>query len=694
MLHMKSISAVSIATFTAGTSVFLPPLANPVMAAPFKPNIPADQRGILGIDMTTDISAVRLAGICFLPDCPESGLLDGNHNMDINSDSKFCEDRGYVSSCPENTAKIPDSECYRDASYFKCSEAQWCKDNGYNTTSCSVPQYPSEQCPNGELLYKSCKTDSTQACKELGYTNSCPSGQKLKKNSGRCTYDSSYGTCCTPSGCPSYTSLTSSSYGTNGTDGCEYACYYTCDPNCPDGTSASDPGGCGGSTRNGCGNVTCYYPYQSCCSYTTTEAYCSAQCKYTSGSSCVKNGATYYSSCGSSKCGTGYRCSNGTCVSTCNYSYTSTSCAAQCKNVGSMSCVKDGTTYYESCGSSKCPSGQTCENGICSPAPTSGYCCGYSICGYNGTSHSNDSDCLRIYGVSCYNICMIYYPTCDDMQASCSVSGGTPVFQYCSNVGTNNYGAHALFTCETDSSPEECTYTVTEDYCSSQCKNVGSTSCVKDGTTYYESCGSSKCGTGYTCSNGTCTSTCNYTITSESCYAQCKNVGSMSCVKDGTTYYESCGSSKCGTGYTCSNGTCTSTCNYTITKESCEAQCKSIVGAISCVKDGTTYYETCGISLCSSGQTCENGICVSPAPASGDCCGYSSCGYYNGTSHSNDSGCQSEFGMSCYNYCMERFGVACSDMQTSCTASGGSLVFQSCYVAGFNGYFSAKFTCE
>ena len=555
MLHMKSISAVSIATFTAGASVFLPPLANPVMAAPFKPNIPADQRGILGIDMTTDISAVRLAGICFLPDCPESGLLDGNYDMDINSDSKFCEDRGYVSSCPENTSKIPDSECYRDASYFKCSEAQWCKDNGYNTTSCSVPQYPSEQCPNGELLYKSCKTDSAQACKELGYTNSCPSGQKLKKNSGRCTYDSSYGTCCTPSGCPSYTSLTSSSYGTNGTDGCEYACYYTCDPNCPDGTSTSNPGGCGGSTQNGCGNVTCYYPYQSCCSYTTTEAYCSAQCKYTSGSSCVKNGATYYSSCGSSKCGTGYSCSNGTCVSTCNYSYTSASCAAQCKNVGSMSCVKDGTTYYESCGSSKC-------------------------------------------------------------------------------------------------------------------------------------------GTGYTCSNGTCTSTCNYTITKESCEAQCKNVGSMSCVKDGTTYYESCGSSKCGTGYTCSNGTCTSTCNYTITKESCEAQCKSVVGAISCVKDGTTYYETCGISLCSSGQTCENGICVSPAPASGDCCGYSSCGYYNGTSHSNDSGCQSEFGMSCYNYCMERFGVACSDMQTSCTASGGSLVFQSCYVAGFNGYFSAKFTCE
>ena len=249
-------------------------------------------------------------GICFLPDCGDDQPI-----LIEPIDVKYCEENGYVSSCPENTAKIPDSECYRDTNYFKCSKSQWCKENGYNITSCSVPQYPSEQCPNGEALYKSCQTDNARACSELGYVKSCSSGQKLKNSSGRCAYDSSYGTCCTPSGCPAYTSLTSSSYGTNGTDGCEYTCYYTCDPNCPSGTSTSDPGGCGGSTTNGCGNVTCYYPYQSCCSYTTTEAYCTSLCKNVGSDSCVKNGTTYYSSCGSSKCSSSQTCNNGTCKS-------------------------------------------------------------------------------------------------------------------------------------------------------------------------------------------------------------------------------------------------------------------------------------------------------------------------------------------------------------------------------------------
>ena len=247
MLHMKLNSAVSVLAVAAAFSIFLPSPA--------------------------------YSGVCFLPDCAEEDL-SGEPGMDINSDSKYCEENGYVSSCPENTARIPDSTCYRDDNYFKCSKQQWCKDNGYNISSCSIPQYLSEQCPNGENLYKSCKTDNQRACQDLGYKNSCSSGQKLKKNSGRCAYDSSYGTCCTPTGCPSYTSLTSSSYGTNGTDGCEYTCYYTCNMNCPSGTTTSNPGGCGGSTRNGCGTKTCYYPYEACCSETCPSSHPYSNCDY------------------------------------------------------------------------------------------------------------------------------------------------------------------------------------------------------------------------------------------------------------------------------------------------------------------------------------------------------------------------------------------------------------------------------
>ena len=220
--------------------------------------------------------------------------------MNINEDTEFCESKGYTyyasGECPQYYAKV--GQCNRDDHYLKCDAKTWCEQNGYNTTSCSIPKYVDQPCPSYGSLYKQCKTDNQRACRDTGYTNSCPSGQKLKKNSGRCSYDSSYGTCCRPSGCPSYTSLTYSSYGSNGTDGCEYTCYYTCNMNCPSGTSTSNPGGCGGSTRNGCGTKTCYYPYQSCCTPSRSESGCS--------------------------CGT-YSCSDGcggtrTCCSTCSSS--------------------------------------------------------------------------------------------------------------------------------------------------------------------------------------------------------------------------------------------------------------------------------------------------------------------------------------------------------------------------------------
>ena len=264
MLHMKLNSAVSVFSIAAAFSVFLPSPA--------------------------------YSGICFLPDCDEKGI----DFPDINIDTKYCEDKGYTyyptGECPQYYAKV--GECNRDDHYLKCDAKTWCEQNGYNTTSCAIPQYVDQPCPSYGSLYKQCKTDNQRACRDTGYTNSCPSGQKLKKNSGRCAYDSSYGTCCRPSGCPSYTSLTYSSYGSNGTDGCEYTCYYTCNMNCPSGTSTSNPGGCGGSTRNGCGTKTCYYPYESCCTPYSSESGCS--------------------------CGT-YSCSDGcggtrTCCSTCSSS--------------------------------------------------------------------------------------------------------------------------------------------------------------------------------------------------------------------------------------------------------------------------------------------------------------------------------------------------------------------------------------
>ena len=141
------------------------------------------------------------------------------------------------------------------------------------------------------------------------------------------------------------------------------------------------------------------------------------------------------------------------CAEPCTYTVTKATCDSQCKNVGDKSCTKSGTVYYEACGNSKCSSGQTCNNGTCvSPAPTSGWCCGDSGCGYSGTSHYDDSNCRNYEGKSCYQQCKSFvHSDCDDMQASCRASGGTPVFQGCggNHGGAITYGsAYAYFSCE------------------------------------------------------------------------------------------------------------------------------------------------------------------------------------------------------------------------------------------------------
>ncbi len=134
----------------------------------------------------------------------------------------------------------------------------------------------------------------------------------------------------------------------------------------------------------------------------------------------------------------------------CNYTITVATCSSQCKNVGSKSCIKNGVTYYESCGTSMCSSGKSCYNGTCyTPVAKSGYCCGYSVCNYNGTSHINDNACQSYFGRSCYEQCRHNgYPDCTDMQASCRASGGSPVFQTCDRYYYVTSDGNAFFKCK------------------------------------------------------------------------------------------------------------------------------------------------------------------------------------------------------------------------------------------------------
>ena len=216
MLHMKLNSAVSVFAVAAAFAVFLPP-------------------------------SNALAGVCFLPDCMDDEVVQGDINMNINSDTEYCEEKGYTyyssGECPQYQAKV--GTCSRDDHYLKCDAVTWCKNNGYNTQTCSLPSFVNDQCPNGKPYYKGCKEDRPRACREQGYVNSCSPG-RLYKSTNRCPWDNSYGKCCTASpsaGCPTNYKVTcDSSRGSSGTDTCGYTCYRCCSDACPSGTSKNYSG--------------------------------------------------------------------------------------------------------------------------------------------------------------------------------------------------------------------------------------------------------------------------------------------------------------------------------------------------------------------------------------------------------------------------------------------------------------------
>ncbi len=133
---------------------------------------------------------------------------------------------------------------------------------------------------------------------------------------------------------------------------------------------------------------------------------------------------------------------------TCNYAYVAETCTFNCRNVGSSSCVRNGTTYYDSCGSSKCSTSQTCNNGICKDNITSGICCSSTdYCGQ--TNDLTESRCQSYYGMSCYERCMqVYKVACTDMFASCQASSGTPIFQDCDYVDGHYLSSGSFYSCE------------------------------------------------------------------------------------------------------------------------------------------------------------------------------------------------------------------------------------------------------
>lgn len=254
-----------------------------------------------------ETSGIKVAAITFLPDWMGEGNT-GGIDMDINHDSKWCEQNGFTVSCPAQQAAY--ETCSRDKNYVKCNKVTWCKrsDNNYTVSSCPLPSYLDEQCPNGEKLYKRCKENKPQACKDSGYTSSCSSGQVLYNASNRCPWDNSYGKCCTPAGCPQ-NSATSCTGAVKGTDVCGYSCKACCESSCPSGYNYSSiPSGYlqDGEPCNHCSGLKYKVKINPCTGY--------KDCTYSpasSASNCLSGSTIKYSSCNS--CPDGFLYDNGNC---------------------------------------------------------------------------------------------------------------------------------------------------------------------------------------------------------------------------------------------------------------------------------------------------------------------------------------------------------------------------------------------
>ena len=377
-------------------------------------------------------SLTKVAQVCWIMDTGEClgnefGWSDDTPGGGAGPTDEFdekgpedCIKEGYtLTSCPEG--KGPNKVCMYDDRYFaECvdtcpADFKECKDPYYGV---------GEECQG---MYRECQCDY---CEGYDYTagdipagyvadgdacNSC-NGPRYKIKKNPCN---GYMECEREPAKNATTCLSG--------DKLLYSDCNDCDPDCPYGTTETNPGGCGGSTTNECGDKTCYYPYEACCtdecpSYTKSS---SSGCTY-GATSCYDScfGRTWYKCndaprdpCAGVSCPTARSCSYG-CAS---YS-SSTSCCSSvciscnsipydpCENVSGVSC---GSGYhcssYGSCGQCtgcskdiiedpcagvSCPTAKTCSYG-CASFSSSTSCCS-SVC-----TECKPDPCAGKTGVTC-----------------------------------------------------------------------------------------------------------------------------------------------------------------------------------------------------------------------------------------------------------------------------------------------------
>ena len=253
---------------------------------------------------------------------------------------------------------------------YKVDTVQQCGNEGYSVTSCSLPAYPSGQCPYNSAYFAKCVEDRPRACKEAGFTEtSCASGTVVEAT---CSFDANYKKCkCDPCSGYDYTyaQATAQGYVPDGSClSCSETKYKRKENPCSGYSSCE----CGGET----GSASCYsgsiQKFESCKKCDPCAGYydCGGSWQYCEGSVCSADSSRCSSFCESDHFP--YSCLSENACSSVGGIYRGGYCSKSCpsapvnRRLGFWCCLP-GSCDYETC---------------------------YSIVGYNCNNHPGRAECV------------------------------------------------------------------------------------------------------------------------------------------------------------------------------------------------------------------------------------------------------------------------------------------------------------
>ena len=277
---------------------------------------------------------------------------------------------------------------------YKVDTVQQCGNEGYSVTSCSLPAYPSGQCPYNSAYFAKCVEDRPRACKEAGFTEtSCASGTVVEAT---CSFDANYKKCkCDPCSGYDYTYAQASAQGYV-PDGSCLSCSETKYKRKENPCSGYSSCECGGET----GSASCYsgsiQKFESCKKCDPCAGYydCGGSWQYCEGSVCSADSSRCSTYCESDhfpySCGSDY--------GPCYGDYRNGYCSVSCDKIETDPCA--GTS---------CPSGVSCGSLGCASYSSSTSCCS-SVC--TSCNQEPDDPCAGVTGLSCGSLGCASYGSC------------------------------------------------------------------------------------------------------------------------------------------------------------------------------------------------------------------------------------------------------------------------------------------